>query len=177
MSDEDAESTKRSTSSDSEESQPRPRKKTSGEQSSQKRSTASSAKSSSGSRSSQSSTARSSTSSSRTSGSKSSSGSSSDASGSEAGESERSRRSSLSAVSASKKAIQQFGTLTGREPESVVGVRKNDDGWNVKLEVVEARRVPDTADLLAEYDIDLDAAGELLSYDRTTRYVRGRPSA
>lgn len=82
----------------------------------------------------------------------------------------------ISAVSAVKKAIEQFSTLTGRPPESVVGTRWNDDRWSVRLEVVESRRIPDSADLLAEYEVELDADGELMAYDRKDRYVRGRPS-
>ncbi len=73
--------------------------------------------------------------------------------------------------------MEQFSGLTGRSAESVVGVHKTDEGWNVKLEVVESRRIPDTADLLAEYDVNLNSSGELLSYDRLDRYVRGRPTA
>lgn len=85
-------------------------------------------------------------------------------------------RQRISAVSAVKKAIEQFSTLTGRPPESVVGTRWRDDRWSVRLEVVESRRIPDSADLLAEYEVELDADGELMAYDRKDRYVRGRPS-
>ena len=54
----------------------------------------------------------------------------------------------ISAVRAVKKAIEQFGTLTGRPPESVVGTRWKDDHWSVRLEVVESRRwAGDTRDL------------------------------
>ena len=82
----------------------------------------------------------------------------------------------VSAVQAVKKAVEQFSTLTGRAPESVVGTRWEDDHWAVRLEVVESRRIPDTADLLAEYDVELDGQGELLAYSRKDRYVRGRPT-
>lgn len=82
----------------------------------------------------------------------------------------------VSAVQAVKKAVEQFSTLTGRAPESVVGTRWEDDHWAVRLEVVESRRIPDTADLLAEYDVELDGQGELLAYSRKDRYVRGRPA-
>ncbi|MCF2573832.1 gas vesicle protein GvpO [Brevibacterium sp. UCMA 11754] len=82
----------------------------------------------------------------------------------------------VSTVQAVKRAVEQFSALTGRSPESVVGARWVDDHWAVRLEVVESRRVPDTADLLAEYDIQLDGQGELLEYSRQNRYVRGRPS-
>lgn len=82
----------------------------------------------------------------------------------------------VSAVQVVKKAVEQFGTLTGRAPESVVGARWDDDKWIVRLEVVESRRIPDSADLLAEYEVELDGQGELLAYSRNDRYVRGRPS-
>ena len=82
----------------------------------------------------------------------------------------------ISAVRAVKQAIEQFSTLTGRPPESVVGTRWKDDHWSVRLEVVESRRIPDSADLLAEYEVELDDDGELMAYDRKDRYVRGRPS-
>lgn len=82
----------------------------------------------------------------------------------------------VSAVQAVKKAVEQFSTLTGRAPESVVGTKWEEDHWALRLEVVESRRIPDTADLLAEYDVELDAQGELLAYSRRDRYVRGRPT-
>ncbi|NDK33164.1 gas vesicle protein GvpO [Nesterenkonia haasae] len=153
MSEDDSDT--KSTSSEESSSQQRPRKKASSTSSSSEKSRSTQG-SSSGAR-------RSSSSSSEGSSSRSKQESSSPR-----------RRTRLSAVGASKKAIEQFGTLTGRAPESVVGVKKSDEGWNVTLEVVEARRVPDTSDLLAEYDIDLDGSGELLSYERINRYVRGR---
>ena len=81
----------------------------------------------------------------------------------------------LTAVSASREAIAQFHGLTGRSPEAVVGVSKSGEGWKVRLEVVEARRIPDSSDLLAEYDVDMDARGEIVNYARGSRYVRGRP--
>lgn len=88
----------------------------------------------------------------------------------------RSSGAKISAVKAVKAALEQFGTVSGRTPESVVGTRWNEDHWVVRLEVVESRRIPDTADLLAEYEVELDGSGELLSYSRMDRYVRGRPS-
>ncbi|GAA4916346.1 gas vesicle protein [Nesterenkonia rhizosphaerae] len=86
------------------------------------------------------------------------------------------KKSRGGAVTASRKAIEQFVELTGRAPESVVGVRKSEDGWTVTLEVLEASRIPDTSDLLASYEVALDSAGDLLSYDRVSRYLRGRAS-
>ena len=46
-------------------------------------------------------------------------------------------------------------------------------GWRVGVEVVEVARIPDSADILAVYEVRLDADGDLLSYHRTRRYPRG----
>ncbi|NYI84981.1 hypothetical protein HNR68_003611 [Saccharopolyspora hordei] len=64
--------------------------------------------------------------------------------------------------------------LTGRQIEGVTSIERGDEGWLVGVEVVESRRVPDTADILAVYQAELDHDGDLLSYRRVDRYARGR---
>ena len=66
-----------------------------------------------------------------------------------------------------------MSTLTGRAPESVVSIERSDGGWRVGVEVVEVARIPDSADILAVYDVRLDDDGDLISYQRTRRYARG----
>lgn len=68
---------------------------------------------------------------------------------------------------------QQLVELTGKEFEGVVGITKDDDGWTVQVEVLEMRRIPSTTDVLAVYEVALDADGDLLGYRRADRYVRG----
>jgi hypothetical protein len=53
-------------------------------------------------------------------------------------------------------------------------VPTDDGGWMIEVEAVEARRIPSSSDILALYEVLLDADGELLSYRRTRRYLRGR---
>jgi hypothetical protein len=48
------------------------------------------------------------------------------------------------------------------------------DGWVVEFEVVEDRRIPSSADILALYEVELDSDGELLGFRRTRRYLRGQ---
>jgi hypothetical protein len=43
----------------------------------------------------------------------------------------------------------------------------------VEVEVLEMQRIPSTTDVLAVYEVSLDASGELVGYERTARYVRG----
>ncbi|WP_081744942.1 gas vesicle protein GvpO [Arthrobacter sp. H14] len=42
------------------------------------------------------------------------------------------------------------------------------------MEVVESRRIPNSADVLAEYSVTIDSDGDLTAYSRDSPYVRGR---
>ena len=79
-----------------------------------------------------------------------------------------------SAMKVARAAAEQLTELTGRRPEVVVGVERNDDGWQVELEVVESRRIPDSTDILATYRVQVDEDGEMMGYYRAQRYVRGK---
>lgn len=71
-------------------------------------------------------------------------------------------------------AVRQFTDLTGRESESVTGVRGTDDGgWSVLVDVVELERVPSSTSVMATYRVDTDASGRLRGYERLRRYNRG----
>lgn len=80
----------------------------------------------------------------------------------------------LTASDAAEQAVHHVTRLTGREAEGVVGAERNDDGWRVTVEVVETRRIPDSADILAIYETEVDADGELVAYRRVGRYSRGQ---
>ncbi|MEU8124855.1 gas vesicle protein GvpO [Spirillospora sp. NPDC049024] len=80
----------------------------------------------------------------------------------------------LSASKAARMAVEHVTAMTGRSAESVVGMERTEEGWRVTVEVVETHRIPDSADILAVYDTEVDAEGELVSYRRTRRYPRGR---
>ena len=70
-------------------------------------------------------------------------------------------------------AARQLYDLTGREIEGVTGLRRTDDGWSVEVETVELRRIPDTSDMLALYEVDVSNGGDMMGYRRARRYVRG----
>jgi gas vesicle protein GvpO len=78
------------------------------------------------------------------------------------------------AASVIRRALSQLEQFTGREPEGVLGLRRNDEGWLVTVEVVELPRVPSSTDVLATYDVVLDDEGAVREYRRTGRYIRGR---
>ncbi len=79
----------------------------------------------------------------------------------------------VSAVTRVRKVREQFRELTGQEPVSVSGLAQIDGGWQVTVEVVELRRIPDTASVLATYRVTTDDAGDIAGYERVRRYNRG----
>jgi len=87
---------------------------------------------------------------------------------------ERDDRRVRSAAKAARIAVQEIAALTGRTPDNVVAIERRDDGWCVSVELVETHRIPDSADILAIYEIELDQHGGLAAYRRTDRYLRGR---
>jgi hypothetical protein len=90
----------------------------------------------------------------------------------DAGVAEDQRR--MSAAEAGREGLEQITELTGKEPESVTGVKRSQDGWLVTVEVVEDRRIPSSTDILSTYEAEIDDDGELQSYQRVRRYSRGR---
>jgi hypothetical protein len=72
-----------------------------------------------------------------------------------------------------RRAAQQVAEFTGRSPECVVSIDREDGGWQVGVEVLEIQRIPDTQDILAIYEVHVDRDGDLQSYRRTRRYARG----
>lgn len=78
------------------------------------------------------------------------------------------------ASAAAKAAVDQITQLTAKEPESVVAVEPGDDGWRVSVEVIEDRRIPSSADILAIYEAAIATSGDLTSYRRIRRYGRGQ---
>ena len=76
-------------------------------------------------------------------------------------------------MQAARRAARQVLDLTGHEPENVVSVAREEDGWHVGVEVVELHRIPDTTDVMAVFQVTLDGGGELVRCERGRRYNRG----
>ncbi|MDP4013261.1 MAG: gas vesicle protein GvpO [Candidatus Nanopelagicales bacterium] len=72
-----------------------------------------------------------------------------------------------------KKAREELGVITGSVVEKVSGLEPTDDGWSMRIELIEVQRVPDTQDLLGMYEVQLDAKGGLKSFERVALRVRG----
>jgi len=74
-------------------------------------------------------------------------------------------------------AREQLRALLGLEAETVSAFERTHDGWLITLEVVELARIPDSTDLLASYEVDLDENCGLRRYARIGRYARGHANS
>jgi hypothetical protein len=76
-------------------------------------------------------------------------------------------------VSAVRNALEQFAGVTRLDPVAATGVRREQDGWSVLVDVVELERIPSTTSVMATYRVDLDRSGSLAGYERLRRFTRG----
>jgi Gas vesicle synthesis protein GvpO len=65
------------------------------------------------------------------------------------------------------------GFVVRDDPASVSSLAQVDGGWELMVDVVELRRVPDTASQLATYRVTTDDAGDIAGYERVRRFSRG----
>lgn len=86
---------------------------------------------------------------------------------------DRKKRLILGGSEIAQLAKKQIARLTELEPGRVSGLSRDGDGWCVTVDVVELKRIPDSADVLGTYEALVDDEGNLISYKRIRRYCRG----
>jgi hypothetical protein len=79
------------------------------------------------------------------------------------------------AADVARHAAEQLAQLIRKAPGEVTQLERSDDGWSIHVEVLELRRIPDTMDMMALYEVETDDSGSLEGYRRLRRYVRGMP--
>ncbi|MBF6184098.1 MULTISPECIES: gas vesicle protein GvpO [Nocardia] len=82
-------------------------------------------------------------------------------------------RPALGAGQAGTVATRQLAELISKPIEAATSSEPTEAGWLVEVEVLEDRRIPPSADMLALYEVELDLDGNLLAYRRVRRYSRG----
>lgn len=70
----------------------------------------------------------------------------------------------------------QFGSMVNYPIDSVTSVKKVEDGWHLLVTLIELSRIPNGSDVLAEYALSLDQAGEIVSYKQGRRFFRNQVS-
>ncbi|MEW6034238.1 MAG: gas vesicle protein GvpO [Chloroflexota bacterium] len=74
-----------------------------------------------------------------------------------------------------ERAKKQLSDTTGLKPVSVTRVIRDETGWHVGLELLEMSRIPDSTDVLGNYDVLLGEDGSMLSFARRCTRLRGEP--
>ena len=72
-----------------------------------------------------------------------------------------------------EKAKSQLSDLTGLKPLTVTGVSKDEQGWHITLDMLEMSRIPNSTDVLGDYETLLDDNGDLLRFERKRTRLRG----
>ncbi len=80
------------------------------------------------------------------------------------------------AKSAVRRAREELEELLGKPVESVSSLERTHDGWVVALEVVELQRIPESTDVLASYELELDGDLNFRRYQQARRYTRSQAS-
>jgi hypothetical protein len=84
-------------------------------------------------------------------------------------------RPAAKAAEVARHVAQQLAALIRKDPGEVTQLVRSDDGWSVHVEVLELRRIPETMDMMALYEVTADHHGDVEGYRRLRRYVRGVP--
>jgi len=78
------------------------------------------------------------------------------------------------AQTAARRARTQLEELLGKPVESVSSLERTHDGWVAALEVVELSRIPESTDVLASYEVELDEGLDFRRYQQARRYTRSQ---
>lgn len=65
-----------------------------------------------------------------------------------------------------------LGEVTGLKPVAVTGVSRDDQGWHVRIEMLEFAKIPPASDVIAEYDVLVNGDGNLVSFQRKRSRLR-----
>jgi hypothetical protein len=84
------------------------------------------------------------------------------------------RNRALSPVQIARAAAEQLAEISGAGADSVSGLERTEDGWLVRVEVVEVERIPESTSVMASYQVVVDDNGMLQSYRRDHRYYRNQ---
>jgi hypothetical protein len=70
-------------------------------------------------------------------------------------------------------ALFQIESIHKKKAQGIVSVSREGENWNVQLEVLERRAIPDTQDILGIYELKLDSELDVLEYKRVGMRHRG----
>jgi hypothetical protein len=60
-----------------------------------------------------------------------------------------------------------------KKAQGIVSISKGGENWNIQLEVLERKAIPDTQDILGIYEVKLNSALDVMEYKRVGMRHRG----
>ena len=75
----------------------------------------------------------------------------------------------------SEQAKRQLANTTGLKPVAVTRFSKNEEGWHMRVEMLEMSRIPSATDVLGDYEVLLSEEGCMLRFERKRTRLRGEP--
>ena len=75
-----------------------------------------------------------------------------------------------------EKAKGDLAAVTGLKPVSVIQTFKDDQGWHVRVEMLELSRIPPATDVLGDYEVVLGDDGDMVRFERKRTRLRGEPT-
>jgi hypothetical protein len=72
-----------------------------------------------------------------------------------------------------RNAREKLSALTGLPISSTLSIRKDEGFWNLQVEVVEKRSMPESQDILAVYEMTMDEEGNVMNFARVGMRRRG----
>lgn len=76
-------------------------------------------------------------------------------------------------IEVTEKAEKELKEILGKKPEGVISIRRNEEGWNVQVEILEKERIPDTESLIGIYELEMNQEGEIEEYKRISKKKKG----
>lgn len=75
-----------------------------------------------------------------------------------------------------EKAKSELAAVTGLKAESVVQAFKDEQGWHVRVQMLELSRIPPATDVLGDYEAVLGDDGAMLRFERKRTRLRAEPT-
>ena len=72
-----------------------------------------------------------------------------------------------------KKLLPAIKELLNKEPESISAIKKSEKGWEIQVEVLERKAIPDKFDLLKIFEFNLNENGKILGFKQLRKIQRG----
>ena len=82
--------------------------------------------------------------------------------------------STITLVDLASETKRQMAAITGLTPDTISRLDRAEDGWSISIDMLEHRSIPRTQDLLASFEVKLDDDGQVTSWHRIGRFVRGQ---